>query len=45
MGQGTGLGLDAVRRIITTHHGDIRVQSKPGETVFQIRLPISRPKA
>ena len=45
MGQGTGLGLDAVRRIITTHHGDVRVQSKPGETVFQIRLPISKPKA
>jgi signal transduction histidine kinase len=44
MGEGTGLGLDSVRRIISAHHGDIRVQSKPGDTRFQIRLPISKPR-
>jgi signal transduction histidine kinase len=43
MGEGTGLGLDMVRRIISTHHGDIQVQSQPGDTRFQIRLPISKP--
>jgi signal transduction histidine kinase len=44
MGEGTGLGLDSVRRIIQVHHGDIRVESKPGATTFQIRLPISKPR-
>jgi|HubBroStandDraft_5_1064220.scaffolds.fasta_scaffold02753_2 signal transduction histidine kinase len=44
VGEGTGLGLDMVRRIISTHHGDIVVQSKPGDTRFQIRLPISKPR-
>ncbi|MCP9494494.1 MAG: ATP-binding protein [Pyrinomonadaceae bacterium MAG19_C2-C3] len=40
VGEGTGLGLDTVARIIRTHHGDIRVTSKPGATCFQIRLPL-----
>jgi signal transduction histidine kinase len=44
VGEGTGLGLDSVRRIISTHHGDIHLESKPGDTRFQIRLPISRPR-
>jgi signal transduction histidine kinase len=44
VGEGTGLGLDTVRRIISTHHGDIQVQSQPGDTRFQIRLPISKPR-
>jgi signal transduction histidine kinase len=40
-GKGTGLGLSISHRIITeTHRGDIRVYSKPGETRFQVRLPI-----
>ena len=43
MGEGTGLGLDMVRRIVSSHHGDIQVQSQPGDTRFQIRLPISKP--
>jgi signal transduction histidine kinase len=39
--KGTGLGLSISHRIITeTHRGDIRVYSKPGETRFQVRLPI-----
>jgi signal transduction histidine kinase len=40
-GKGTGLGLDIARRIIVDRHGgDIRIQSKPGETVLQVRIPI-----
>src|SRR5512145_2754746 len=40
-GKGTGLGLSISHRIITeTHRGDIRVYSRPGETCFQVRLPI-----
>ncbi|MBZ4396338.1 ATP-binding protein [Myxococcus sp. AS-1-15] len=41
MGQGTGLGLDIIRRVIVDrHHGDVRVESRPGRTAFQIRLPL-----
>ncbi len=43
MGEGTGLGLDTVWRIVRKHHGDIRVESKPGNTRFQIRLPLKQP--
>jgi signal transduction histidine kinase len=41
VGQGTGLGLDTVQRIVKKHHGDINVTSKPGQTVFQILLPLA----
>jgi signal transduction histidine kinase len=41
LGKGTGLGLSISHRIIVdTHKGDIRYSSKPGETSFQVRLPI-----
>jgi signal transduction histidine kinase len=40
MGEGTGLGLDTVYRIIQKHHGNIRFESQPGSTRFQVRLPI-----
>ena len=41
MGEGTGLGLDTTYRIVTQRHGgDIRVVSRPGETRFEIRLPL-----
>jgi signal transduction histidine kinase len=40
VGSGRGLGLDLVYRIVQKHSGDIRFTSKPGETVFQVRLPI-----
>ena len=39
-GQGTGLGLDISWRIVVNkHHGDLRVESAPGDTRFQVRLP------
>jgi len=41
LGKGTGLGLSISHRIIVnTHKGDIRFNSKPGETSFHVRLPI-----
>ena len=42
VGEGTGLGLDTVYRIVRQHRGDVRVDSHPGETHFQVRLPIPR---
>jgi signal transduction histidine kinase len=41
VGQGTGLGLDAVQRIVKKHRGNIQVFSKPGDTRFQVRLPLA----
>ena len=42
VGQGTGLGLDICWRIVVTrHHGDLRVQSRPGETRFTVQLPLT----
>jgi signal transduction histidine kinase len=44
VGQGTGLGLDISWRIVVTrHHGDLRVVSVPGDTRFQVRLPLTAP--
>ncbi len=40
VGKGSGLGLDIVRRLIKQHNGEIAVESAPGRTEFQIRLPI-----
>ncbi len=41
VGQGTGLGLDISRRIVVERHGgDLRVQSEPGDTRFQVVLPL-----
>ena len=43
VGEGTGLGLDVSRRVVVSrHHGDIRVASSPGDTRFQVRLPIGQ---
>jgi signal transduction histidine kinase len=42
VGEGTGLGLDIVQRIVRSHQGDIRVDSRPGCTSFQVRLPLVR---
>lgn len=41
VGEGTGLGLDTVYRIVQEHHGEVRVDSEPGRTVFQVRLPFA----
>ena len=40
-GEGSGLGLDIVRKIIDKHQGSVSVESVPGETVFTVSLPIS----
>jgi signal transduction histidine kinase len=42
VGEGIGLGLDNVYRIVQQHHGEIRVQSQPGKTSFQVRLPFQK---
>jgi signal transduction histidine kinase len=45
VGEGTGLGLDTVGRIIRNHHGEIRISSHPGDTRFQVFLPLTQPKS
>jgi signal transduction histidine kinase len=44
VGEGTGIGLDTVQRIIKHHDGDIKVHSKPGRTEFLICLPLFQQK-
>jgi signal transduction histidine kinase len=41
VGEGTGLGLDTAQRIVKKHRGTIQVTSKPGDTRFQVWLPLS----
>jgi signal transduction histidine kinase len=41
VGEGTGLGLDIVRRVVLWHNGDITVESNPGRTEFRVRLPVA----
>ncbi|GGK87936.1 histidine kinase [Sphaerisporangium melleum] len=44
VGEGTGLGLDISYRIVVNkHHGDIRVESTPGDTRFRVILPLGTP--
>jgi signal transduction histidine kinase len=44
VGEGTGLGLDISYRVIAQRHGgDLRVKSRPGDTCFQVRLPLTEP--
>ena len=42
IGEGTGPGLDTVRRIVTGHDGEITFDSEPGETRSSVRLPIEK---
>ncbi|MEC4983922.1 MAG: PAS domain S-box protein, partial [Oscillatoria sp. PMC 1076.18] len=44
-GEGSGLGLDIVRKIIEKHQGKIEVESEPGRTTFSVRLPIAQPQS
>lgn len=41
VGSGTGMGLDIVRRLVFNQKGDIDVESKPGNTVFRVILPVA----
>jgi signal transduction histidine kinase len=40
VGEGTGIGLDTVYRIVRGHHGEVSFESRPGRTSFQVRLPL-----
>ena len=40
LGEGTGLGLDTVYRIVRNHRGSVNFISEPGKTCFRVRLPI-----
>lgn len=44
VGEGTGIGLDLVNRIIKNHNGEIKVFSKPGNTEFKIYIPVQDTK-
>jgi signal transduction histidine kinase len=41
VGEGTGLGLDTVQRVVRKHRGNIQVSSEPGDTRFQVWLPLA----
>ena len=46
IGQGTGLGLDISWRIVVRkHRGDLRCESSPGDTRFQVYLPLTGPES
>ncbi|HTC90012.1 MAG TPA: ATP-binding protein [Bryobacteraceae bacterium] len=40
VGEGTGIGLDTVYRIVRAHRGEVTFESRPGRTSFQVRLPL-----
>ncbi len=44
-GRGLGLGLDVVMRIVMKHRGFVQLQSAPGATCFQVRLPLQQLQA
>ncbi|MBK5273272.1 MAG: GHKL domain-containing protein [Bacteroidia bacterium] len=44
VGEGTGIGLDIVNRIIKHHNGEIEVNSIPGKTEFAIYIPVEQNK-
>ncbi|MCH1927192.1 ATP-binding protein, partial [Shewanella sp. C31] len=44
-GGGTGLGLAIAQAIAKAHGGEIRVERRPGRTVFRVRLPLLEAEA
>ena len=44
-GMGLGLGLDTAQRIVSKHSGFLNVESRPGSTCFQVRLPLDQAQA
>ena len=43
---GSGLGLAIAQRIMKDHHGDVRLESTPGDgTVAEIVLPLDKRKS
>lgn len=44
-GSGLGLGLDTVNRIVSRHSGFLTVESSPGSTCFEVRIPIDQVEA
>jgi signal transduction histidine kinase len=44
VGEGTGIGLDLVNRVIKHHNGDIKVNSQPGRTEFAVCIPVAETK-
>ena len=44
-GHGLGLGLDTAQRIVSRHSGFLTVESKPGATCFQVRIPLDQAQA
>ena len=45
VGSGLGLGLDTAQRIVSRHSGFLTVESKPGDTCFQVRVPFDQAQA
>jgi signal transduction histidine kinase len=41
VGEGSGLGLDIVRRLLQRNEGEVEVESRPGRTQFLVRLPMA----
>jgi signal transduction histidine kinase len=41
VGEGTGMGLDIVRRLVFNQKGEIEVESTPGRTEFRVSLPMA----
>jgi signal transduction histidine kinase len=41
VGQGAGLGLDVVQRVVRSHGGSIELTSQPGRTEFRVTLPVA----
>jgi signal transduction histidine kinase len=39
VGEGSGLGLDIVRKLVRRNGGDIEFDSRPGRTEFRVTLP------